>query len=58
MAISTGLRTGRIARWLGLGMLRSAVARVTKQFWSELEQVWAQSDPKHTPNKAERGDDE
>ncbi len=43
LAISAGLKPHRLARWLGLRMVRRAADRAGRIAWHELEQIWADS---------------
>ena len=45
MAVSAGLRSGRISRWLGLALIRRASGGFQRQLWAELRRVWTDSTP-------------
>ena len=45
MAVSAGLRPGRMSRWLGLSLVRHAFGGFQQQFWAELRRIWTDTTP-------------
>ena len=55
LSFSAGLSFGRIAHWLGLRMVRSALDRVAGSVWDELRRVWAESAPPQSSRSDSEG---
>lgn len=45
LALSAGLGSRRLARWLGLGLARQAMKGAGRQLWRELGRIWKESTP-------------
>jgi hypothetical protein len=45
LTASAGLRPARIARWLGLSLVRQALGGIGQQFRVDLHQLWTDSTP-------------
>ena len=58
LAVSAGLSSGRVSRWLGLRLLRRAADGAADRFWQELRQVWADSTPQTDAAETSGADDE
>jgi hypothetical protein len=43
LAASSGLRRGRISRWLGLALVRHAMGGFQQHAWAELRRFWSDS---------------
>jgi hypothetical protein len=48
LALSAGLSTRRLSRWLGLRLVRRAADQAGRLLWRELKQVWNDSTPATT----------
>ena len=60
LALSSGLARRRLARWLGLKLLRRASNHFGRFLWRELYQIWADSAPhaqQHDASARRRGVD-
>jgi len=45
LALSAGFARRRLARWIGLKLLRRTSNHLARLFWKELRQLWADSAP-------------
>ena len=56
LAISADATRRRLARWLGLRLLRHAAKAFSGLFWNELRQIWAESREQSAPSQAKEDD--
>jgi hypothetical protein len=47
LAASSGLRRGRISRWLGLALVRHAMGGFQQHAWTELRRFWSNAGRNH-----------
>ncbi len=45
MAASAGLRSGQVARRLGVPLFQRALRQIRRQVWRELQRIWSESTP-------------
>ncbi len=45
LALSAGLSARSLLRWFGLRLARRAAEGTSRQFWRELQRIWADSTP-------------
>jgi hypothetical protein len=46
LTASSLLRPARIGRWLGYSLVRQAFGGVQRHFWTELQSIWRDSNPR------------